>query len=193
MMLPMISSSLVDALRYTFEPFEATRNRSKACIMAAVAKTLRGSYSMFPTEILLMIASHLLPAYALLSRIDIVRDKFDEERKRFSVDLTQPIWAEYVELSGNHYLSTIANQRVSETGRLVWNGTSSKLESIFISEDYLGIRDIFFLSESGCESNRLPPYSQVSDLWWSTTPVRLAKRLQLRGDVCQTSARMIRF
>jgi hypothetical protein len=96
-----------------------------------------------------------------------------------SVDTSLCVWAHYTIIDGLRYIAKLSNADDNELGVQIFDPTLQKADTIYIQEDYNGIRQLVFTNQD----KPLPAKMQNSrrDHWWRT--VLLHKTLHTESDV----------
>ncbi|KAI8959431.1 hypothetical protein F5Y11DRAFT_368065 [Daldinia sp. FL1419] len=151
----------LQATAYAFEPSFYERQRRFAWLRLQLASHINLPRPYLPMELRNEIAQYLLREYSITRAAKnwlTFRVPID-----IYVDISTKIWARYIEFEGIKYLATLSNKPCDD-GILLIGNSISEIHNIYISEDHLGIRQIYFT---------YPTHASItpsSGIWWRTLP-----------------------
>ncbi|KAF4426698.1 hypothetical protein F53441_14094 [Fusarium austroafricanum] len=129
-----------------------------------------------PTELWAMVAGFLLQDCATLTAQEQVDGCNSDSAADITLDLNQPVYATYVKIDGRPYIKALGHEAQNKTKMeisirlstpIIQEGNANR--DIFVAEDHLGIRRIFFVLPKHVEQwCRAPP--SVPGAWWKHLP-----------------------
>ncbi|OTB05541.1 hypothetical protein M426DRAFT_319811 [Hypoxylon sp. CI-4A] len=170
-----LAGSFALALNYSYEPPLNEKKRRIAWLSSSLTSNLSLSYNL-PNELRSEIAQHLLREYAIMNARSFWTTGGSTNTL---LDLELTIWVRYVEFEGIKYISSITNHPDPNAHDILFNPNPAfQIDNIFISEDHLGIRQVYFRPTG--QTPRLAPSPGV---WWKTlVRPRLEEKLCVKTD-----------
>ncbi|EXK78195.1 hypothetical protein FOQG_17119 [Fusarium oxysporum f. sp. raphani 54005] len=170
-----ITPEFLAATHYAFPPPLTEEHRRTQYIRQALTYKLQQAKLWpreLPTELWAMVAGLLLQDCATLTAQEQVDGCNSDSAADITFDLNQPVYATYVKIDGRSYIKTLGNKTrnkikgeisVRLSTPIIQDGDADK--DMFVAEDHLGIRRIFFVSPKHVEQwCRAPP--SVPGAWW---------------------------
>ncbi|KAI0161801.1 hypothetical protein GGR52DRAFT_561172 [Hypoxylon sp. FL1284] len=149
------------ATTYAYDPPIEERKRRTAWLLDDLTTVLKlPRYVAF--EIRQMIAEHLLCEYAA-SKAALCWLGPQQQPTKVSLDASTKIWARYTEFEGVRYVSDLSNKPGEEYELVFVPDLARPVKCIYMSEDHLGIRQVYFSS-----SMETPRTSRSFNVWWMT-------------------------
>lgn len=168
--------SLLKATSYQYEPDSAQDNKRghwlRSTWSSLVAEKLRIPLELCSRIIFPSLIREFTVLYAFAS-LDSSRSSGSE------VTVSDDIWARHTFYEGVRYIASLTNQRPSEDqADTTLISKSKSVSTIFIAEDHLGIRDIWFVSTGST------PRRDYANVWWRKLEITsLSLPLKTHTDV----------
>ena len=96
----------------------------------------------------------------------------------FMAMVKYPMWARYVMFDGVAYVAELSNLRFPKGVTAVPVPRTSKIDTLYVAQDHLGIRRVMFGS-----SEEAPRASPEPGLWWWTSSFQQPGQLHSHSDV----------
>ena len=157
------------AMAYGYSPRPAEVERRERWLRSQLGTTLHailGRRFSMPLELCELIAahSHLREWAAAASRAFWDKYSATPAPREHRFGISSDVWARHVEFEGVRYIAQLTNESGRELASfsLVYMPTPGKrADTLYVAEDYLGIRDILFASSP---ATPLVPYDP--GVWW---------------------------
>ncbi|KAF9770073.1 hypothetical protein IL306_012424 [Fusarium sp. DS 682] len=178
-----ITPGFLAATHYTFPPPLTEERRRTQYIRQSLINNLQQQqtklwFRELPMELCAMVASHLVQECANLTGQEQVDGCNSDSVADITLDLNQPVYATYVKIDGRSYIKALRNRNEARNKTkgeisirlstpIIQDGKANK--DMFIAQDHLGIRRIFFVSPEHVQQwCRAPP--SVPGAWWKHLP-----------------------
>ncbi|KAK2059447.1 hypothetical protein LY76DRAFT_542805 [Colletotrichum caudatum] len=164
---------------YAFEPTLVTEKRRIRWFLfylTGILKTSTRHMLHLPEEVL-----HSIAAWALESQITCRRLAIDyankacngTKRVKSSVKIGEKIYARYIEFEGIQYISCLTNIASDERDIVLFDPSlTESIDSLYVSNDHLGIRQLLFAHSSEQSAIKL-----TAGVWWRS------QKLESLGDL----------
>ncbi|KAL2016084.1 hypothetical protein VTK56DRAFT_4291 [Thermocarpiscus australiensis] len=157
------------AMAYGYFPRPAEVERRERWLRPRLGLTLHrilGQRFSIPLELCLQIAAYcrLREYAAAASRAFWEKYSATPTPRQHRFGISSEVWARHVEFEGVRYIAHLTNEPGDQLASfsLVYTPTPGKgADTLYVAEDYLGIRDIFFVS-----SPAMPPVHYDPGVWW---------------------------
>lgn len=186
--LHAVTPRLLASTAYTFQPSTCeTRRRSNLIQSRLVPKLSQAlpARARLPAEMLTMIANLLVRECAIVTAQEQALP--DALPSSFIVDLTQNVYAQYLDIDGFCHVKSLQNSKsetVKKQALLPRAQEDFANLKIFVAEDHLGIRAVHFAS-----SSRMPETSLGSGVWWKCISRRHGNaKIRVTTDVSRATA-----
>jgi hypothetical protein len=164
-------------MAYSYYPRLAEVERRERWYRSRLGVTLHSILNRrfsLPLEVCEHIASycHVRAWAAAASRAFWDKYSTTPEPKTHRFNISSPVWARYVEFEGVRYVAHLTNEPYDQLGSftLLYTPTrSGRPDRCYVAQDYLGIREVLFVSSSA-----MPAVQRDVNVWW--------KRLKVHPD-----------
>ncbi|KAM0247819.1 hypothetical protein ACHAP5_003829 [Fusarium lateritium] len=156
---------------YSYQPVSLGHGRRRVVIRTLIENALRKRYGKLSPELWHLISDD----EGLIRLYTIAEISLPRYETKFSIDPSAPAWITCVKIDGIEYVSSLSNSPRAGC-RQAWEPRSpSPNQFLYISSDYLGIRQIMTDPSRAKAIEKYPEY-------WKTVPVD-AQVLLFTGDV----------
>lgn len=198
-----VTPSFLAATQYAFTPSTNEQRHRTRYIQQALARKLSSVATWprnLPRELWSMIASHLLPECATLTSQELVHES--DNISNYTLDLTQPVYASYINIDGRYYIKSLRNSAGAKSGNgtcLVLPAQTSLKEGrqannqreMFIAGDHLGIRQVVFISPDLC-AQWCRAHPVVPGVWWKhISREAIPSAVAMISDVCKSFSSVV--
>ncbi|KJZ72249.1 hypothetical protein HIM_08391 [Hirsutella minnesotensis 3608] len=140
-----MSWNYLAATKYDFNPSIQVELRRRNRIKWAVTKRLKQSFlPQMSEELCQMVAGYILCEMAAIALHERAKDV---QPATCTIDLTQDVYATYIDIEGILYLQSLRNTPLQDKGssRCIYDAQQARaIRTIYIEYDHLGIRGIYF-------------------------------------------------
>ncbi|RSL44925.1 hypothetical protein CEP54_014479 [Fusarium duplospermum] len=136
-----------------------------------LGRRLQQVYQQLPAEVCFMIAGELVREFAAMATAHFWRAPRYDDRVNILVQLTRDIRAQYTYLDGVRYVEFLNSLPDAEGDLVLEAATSSKIDTIHVLEDHIGVRQILFSSPERSQKLESLLSTPVRGAWWSNVPL----------------------
>ncbi|KAK4140849.1 uncharacterized protein C8A04DRAFT_31621 [Dichotomopilus funicola] len=183
---------------YAYDPPPAEVKRYERWLHTPYALFLRSISEQgpvpLPFEICEMIAQHCCAVAALRRNAAdagrVLWETHGSDDKTYTFDISTKTWARYVDLEGVRYIRCITNQRdtpdqqapvASELTLLHTPLPDDAVDTMYIVEDHLGVRNIMFTSS--LTTSEVHHNYDGANIWWKSLRIIPGTRFKCYTDV----------
>ncbi|KAK5629113.1 hypothetical protein RRF57_004828 [Xylaria bambusicola] len=160
------SLSLLKATEYTFEPGATAQKEREVLISRKLSGRLSSKYGILPPEIWFMIAEHLVRECAVVT---IQESWLGRNSISCRLDISKRILVRDMHIDGVRYIAYLSNTYDKCDARVLKDATAPTVDTVYVLEDYLGVRQILF--DVSKDARSLSRSNSRPGMWWYTITV----------------------